>query len=93
MVSNEKVVDVLPVEDSAPDNPKRTVRVSPFHTDSLTYSLRERSVYHDRRDCAHGQMVKEDGNAVPGAVDRRRCDRCADLDEGVDDMFPGDSGG
>ena len=93
MISHEKLVDVVPVEDSAPANTKLPVKLSPFHTDSLTYSLRERCVYHDRRDCAYGQMIKEDGNAVPGTAGLRRCDRCADLDEGVDDLFPGNSGG
>jgi len=93
MIGNETVVDVLLVEASAPDDPKLAVKVSPFHTDSFTYSLRERGVYHDRRDCAVGQTVREDGNAVPGRAGRRRCDRCTDLDEGVDDLFPGDSGG
>ena len=92
MISTEKVVDVLPAEDRAPDKRKLAVKVSPFHTDSLIYSLRERGVYHDRRDCAFGQTVRGDGNAVPGRADRRRCDRCADLDEGVDDLFPGDFG-
>ncbi len=75
-----------------PDDTKLTAKVGPFHTDSLMYSHRERNVYHDRRDCAYGQRVKQDGNAVAGAADRDRCERCADLAAGVDDLFPGDTG-
>ncbi len=93
MISNVKVGETRLVEVGAADNIKLTAKVHPFHTDSLTYSHWERSVYHDRRDCAYGQMIRQDGNAVLGTADRRRCDRCADLSEGVEDLFPGDSGG
>ncbi len=67
-------------------------KVHPFHTDSLTYSQRERGVYHDRSDCTHGQRIKEGGYAVPGTDGRQLCNRCADLSAGLDAFFPGDEG-
>jgi hypothetical protein len=93
MIRHRDITEILPVEDSASKAIKLAHTVQPFHTDSLTYSLRERRVYHDRSDCVHGQRIKHEGNAVPGTGQRDLCNRCADLDAGVDDLFPGDDGG
>jgi hypothetical protein len=93
MIRHRDITEILPVEDCAPKNIKLAHKVQPFHTDSLTYSQRERGVYHDRSDCVHGQRIKQEGNAVPGTDERDSCNRCADLDAGIDDFFPGDDGG
>lgn len=92
MISQRSIAELLPGEDSAPKDIMLTLKVHPFHTDSLTYSQRERGVYHDRRDCVHGQRIKHDGQAIPGTEGRQLCNRCADLNAGVDDFFPGDEG-
>jgi hypothetical protein len=47
MISQSDIAEILPVEDSAPKDIKLAPKVHPFHTDSLTYSQRERGVYHD----------------------------------------------
>jgi hypothetical protein len=93
MIRHRDITGILPVEDCAPKNIKLAHKVQPFHADSLTYSQRERSVYHDRSDCVHGQRIKQEGNAVPGMDGRQLCNRCADLNAGIDDFFPGDDGG
>jgi hypothetical protein len=92
MISQSDIAEILPVEDSAPKDIKLAPKVHPFNTDSLTYSQRERGVYHDRSDCIYGRRIKQDGFAVPGTDERDLCSRCADLDAGVDDSFPGDEG-
>lgn len=92
MINPRNIAEILPPEDSAPNDFKLTLKVRPFHTDSLTYPQRERGVYHDRGDCVHGQRIKQDGYAVPGTDGRQLCNRCADLDAGLDDFFPGDEG-
>jgi hypothetical protein len=89
MISHRDIAEIHPVEDSAPKNMKLALKVHSFYTDSLTYSQRERGVYHDRSDCVYGHKIKQDGNAVPGRDERDLCNRCADLDAGVDDFFPG----
>jgi hypothetical protein len=93
MISYRDIAEIRPLEDSARKHIKLAPKVHPFHTDSLTYPQRERGVYHDRSDCTYGRRIKQDGNAVPGTDDRHLCNRCADLDAGVDDFFPGDDGG
>lgn len=93
MIRHRDAIEILPVEAPASKAIKVAHRVQPFHTDSLTYSQRERGVYHDRGDCVHGQRIRHEGNAVPGTDQRDLCDRCADLDAGVDDFYPGDDGG
>jgi len=92
MISHRDIAEILPAEDSAPKDLKLALKIHPFHTDSLTYSRRERGVYHDRSDCVHGRRIKQDGFALPGTDERHLCNRCADLDAGVDDFFPGDEG-
>jgi len=37
-------------------------KVSAFHTESLSYSEKERSVYHDQSECGYGKRVTNDGN-------------------------------
>lgn len=90
MISHRDIAQIHPVEDSAPKNIKLALKVHPFHTDSLTYSQKERGVYHDRSDCVHGRRIKKEVFAVPGTDERDLCSRCADLDAGVDDLVPGD---
>lgn len=92
MISHLDLGEILPAEDSAPQDVKVALEVRPFHTDSLTYSQRERGVYHHRRDCVYGRRIKQYGFAGPGTDERDLCSRCADLDSGVDDFFPGDEG-
>jgi hypothetical protein len=43
-------------------------KVSAFHTESLSYSEKERSVYHNQSECGYGKRVTEDGNAIAGRV-------------------------
>ncbi len=92
MINQRNIAEILPSEDSAPKDIKLTLKVRPFDTDSLTYAQRERAVYHDRSDCIHGQRIKQDGYAVLGTEGRQLCNRCADLNAGLDDFFPGDEG-
>jgi hypothetical protein len=92
MISHRDIAEIHPVEDSTPKNMKLALKGHSFYTDSLTYSQRERGVRHDRSDCVHGRRIKQDGNAVPGTHDRHLCNRCADLDAGVAEFFPGDEG-
>jgi hypothetical protein len=92
MISHRDIGEILPAEDSAPKDVKVALEARQFHTDSLTYSQRERGVYHHRSDCVYGRRIKQDGFAVPGTDERDLCSRCADLDAGVDDFFPGDEG-
>ena len=92
MINERNIAEILSSGNSAQKDIKLTLKVHPFHTDSLTYSPRERAVYHDRSDCAHGQRIKQDGYAVPGTEGRQLCNRCADLNAGLDDFFPGDEG-
>ena len=55
-------------------------KVSAFHTESLTYSEKERSVYHDQSECGYGKRVTNDGNAIAGrGIERELCDQCATL--------------
>jgi hypothetical protein len=92
MISHRDIAEILPAEDSPPRDMMLARMVHPFHTDSLTYSQRERGVYHDRSDCVYGRRIRQDGFAVPGRDERDLCNRCAALDAGVDDFFPGDEG-
>lgn len=92
MITQRNIAEILASEDSALKDVKLTLKAHPFHTDSLTYSQRERAVYHDRSDCVHGQRIKHDGYVVPGTEGRQLCNRCADLNAGLDDLFPGDEG-
>jgi hypothetical protein len=92
MISHTDIAEILPAEDNTPKDIKLALKVHPFHTDSLTYSQRERSVYHNRSDCDYGRRIKRDGFAGTGTDERDLCNRCADLDAGVDDFFPGDEG-
>ncbi|MFI5287212.1 MAG: hypothetical protein ACHQ4F_12935 [Candidatus Dormibacteria bacterium] len=92
MSNQRNIAEVSPTECSPLNGIELALKVHPYHTDSLMYSLRERSVYHDRSDCGYGQRVKRDGNTVPGTADRQLCRRCADLNAGVDDFYPGDAG-
>jgi hypothetical protein len=80
MTSHREIAQVRPTEDRVSKDIYLALRVHPFHTDSLTYSQRERSVFHNRSDCDYG------------TDERDLCNRCADLDAGVDDFFPGDEG-
>jgi hypothetical protein len=73
MISHSDIAEIRPLEDSARKNIKLALKVHPFHTDSLTYSQRERGVYHDRSDCVHGRRIKQDGFAVPGMDERDLC--------------------
>jgi hypothetical protein len=93
MISHGGIAEILPVDDCATKDITLALNVHPFHTDSLTYSHRERAVYHHHSDCVYGRRIKQDGNAVRGTDERTLCNRCADLDAGVDDVFPGDDGG
>jgi hypothetical protein len=92
MINERNIAEILSSGNSAQKDIKLTLKVHPFHTDSLTYSPRERAVYHDRSDCVHGQRIKQDGYAIPGTEGRQLCSRCADLNAGLDDFFPGDEG-
>ena len=92
MTSHREIAEVPPAEDRVSKDINLALRFHRFHTDSLTYSQRERSVYHNRSDCVYGRRIKQDGFAVSGTDDRDLCHRCADLDAGVDDPFPGDEG-
>ena len=92
MIRHRDIAEILPAEDSAPKDMKLALKVHPFLTDSLTYSQRQRGVYHNRSDCVYGRRIKQDGFAVPGTDERDLCNRCAALDAGVDDLFPGDEG-
>jgi hypothetical protein len=93
MIRHRDITEILPVEDCAPKDIKLAHKVHPFHTDSLTYSRRERGVYHDRSDCVYGQRIKQEVMPCLARNERDLCNRCADLDAGVDDFFPGDEGG
>jgi hypothetical protein len=92
MTSQREIAVVRPAEDWVSKDINLALRVHPFHTDSVTYSQRERSAYHNRSDCVYGRRIKRDGLSVPGRDERDLCGRCADLDAGVDDFFPGDEG-
>jgi len=39
MISQSDIAEILPVEDSVPNDIRLASKVHPFHTDSLTYSL------------------------------------------------------
>jgi hypothetical protein len=43
MIRHRDIVEILPAEDSAPKDMKLALKVHPFHTDSLTYSQRQRA--------------------------------------------------
>jgi hypothetical protein len=92
MINERTIAEILSSENGAQKDIKFTLKVRPFYTDSLTYSAIERAVYHDRRDRVHGQTIKHDGYAAPGTDGRQLCNRCADLNAGLDDFFPGDEG-
>jgi hypothetical protein len=43
MISHRDIAEILPAEDSTPKDIKLAPKIHPFHTDSLTYSQRERA--------------------------------------------------
>lgn len=92
MTSHRELAGVRRAEAMVGKDITLALRVHPFHTDSLTYSQRERRVHHNRSDCEYGRRIKRHGFAVPGTDERDLCNQCADLDAGVDDVFPGDEG-
>ncbi len=55
------------------------MKVLAFHTDSTDYEPEEKWRYHDQSECGYGKRIKNDGNDVPGADGRKRCDRCNTL--------------
>jgi len=50
MTSQREIAVVRPAEDWVSKDINLALRVHPFHTDSVTYSQRERSAYHNRSD-------------------------------------------
>jgi hypothetical protein len=54
-------------------------KCSPYHTNSTSYSLEHREVYHDHSDCPYGRRI-ELMHRESGTAARPRCKECKKLD-------------